>query len=885
MEVVIAQAVVDKLSGIVAQKVSEEIALVCNFKEDFEWLNANSTIISGCLASANSQAVQEKPVKTWLHHVQDVVWDAEDIVEECAVRPIYTSSVTQSCVCNPDELIFRYRMAKRIQEVKKRIRSVMESGQQLELFQARLHQPSSSAAGEAARKENRRLPFDSHPVGIEPKLKSLRLMIDQSTVPVIAVVGMAGAGKTFLVRNVFERIDQGYEYKIWFSISQSYTVRQLQMDLASYTNEIDKQNLNDLSENRRAELIHGALQGKKSLIVLDDVWRAASENNIIERLGLPIAPESQCKVVVTSRDRKICEKLRSLLYNVELLSEEESWQLFCAHAFGGEPPVYLQEIAPKVSQRCGNLPLALKIIGASLARCTEIREWDSKVDQLPEFSGPNSDAVTHIFKLSYDSLPPTLKLCFSYVSFFPEDERIDAEYLINLWIAEGFIPQGEDQWAVAWHYLDQLANLCLLEVEEDEYLVKHCKIHDLVLDLAIDISKEHQCKFSVDDDFRSARRILLRKKEIENKDIVKGRASCPKSLRTLSLYETPIEIIEKKFVSPMRLLRVLDLSKTQISTLPPCVGKLKILKLLNLSRTGTKKVPECVRSLKSHLFLDLSHCGLESLPNWINKLKCLQHLNIIGCKGDLLSQMPKGISELVALRVLRSNNLKLSVTEDGLLKLEDVAKLTCLQELSIEVKHAVEDGTFAQQLEMRHLSVKSTLSSASAQPPNLSRMRHLQTLKLKKFAVPNWVFALHDLAHLELANCECRNYPELQALPHLKKLILDGNRSCKNLPKGFGKPSGFPKLRFLHIQNFSHLEELPDLEDRAMAVLEEFYVGFCPRVSKVPEGLEWLTKLRKVYYTGDRTDGLNKSRKIWDEFRQNIEDENGPRVKIILTII
>ncbi|GLJ34973.1 hypothetical protein SUGI_0703880 [Cryptomeria japonica] len=141
--------------------------------------------------------------------------------------------------------------------------------------------------------------------------------------------------------------------------------------------------------------------------------------------------------------------------------------------------------------------------------------------------------------------------------------------------------------------------------------------------------------------------------------------------------------------------------------------------------------------------------------------------------------MPKGISELVALRVLRSNNLKLSFKEDGLLKLEDVAKLTCLQELRIEVKHAVEDGTFAQQLEMRHLSVKSTLSSASAQPPNLCRMRHLQTLKLKKFAVPNWVCALHDLAHLELANCECRNYPELQALPHLEKLILDGNRSCK----------------------------------------------------------------------------------------------------------
>ncbi|XP_059067988.1 disease resistance protein RPM1-like [Cryptomeria japonica] len=271
-----------------------------------------------------------------------------------------------------------------------------------------------------------------------------------------------------------------------------------------------------------------------------------------------------------------------------------------------------------------------------------------------------------------------------------EDEKIHCEYLINLWIAEGLIPQGEDQWEVAWSYLYELANLCLLEVWEDWSLIKYCKIHDLLLDLAIDIAKVNRCTFALEDVFTSEtksdlwRRILVAKKEIDDEVIAKGMVCCPRSLRTLSLHNNPIEKFEAKFFSPVRLLRVLDLSRTQISTLPPCVGKQKLLKLLNLSWTTIKEVPICVRSLTSLVMLDLSWCRqLQRLPEWINEMKSLEHLNVKDCHYELGIHMPKGISELVSLRVLRSDRLRLSVEDNGLLKLEDVAKLTHLQELSL----------------------------------------------------------------------------------------------------------------------------------------------------------------------------------------------------------
>ncbi|GLJ34957.1 hypothetical protein SUGI_0703400 [Cryptomeria japonica] len=748
----IAVAIIDKLSKIIVEpivkKTCQEIALVCNFTRDFDWLK-ELTSIHDFLVDVNLRAVQDKGVKRWLNRVQDVAWEAEDIVEECALCPLYASNVTQSCVCSPVELYFRYKMAKRIQKVKERVIFITKGGEQLKLLGELVSALSEQSSSNAERKENSLLPSDSQPVGIELKVQKLITEIDGSTVPVIAVVGMGGAGKTFLLKNAFKKIRARYTHSIWLSISQAYSIKKLQLDLMKTLNV----EVNDVSEDYAAQLIHDALRGTESLIVLDDVLRVDREKNIMTSLGLPVGPESQCKVVVTTRNRQICDNLGALPYDMELLSEQESWKLFCAHAFPDEPvPDQLQAIASQVEKECGRLPLALKITGASLSRCTELKKWEFKLNQLKKvdlvkFVDPNYDLIMHILELSYDSLPPPLK----------------------------------------------------------------------------------------------------------QEAIVQTRESCPRSLRTLSLYETSIEKVEKKFVSPVRLLRVLDLSNTQISTLPPCVGKLKILKLLNLSCTKIKKVPKCVKSLKRLLFLDLSDCELERLPKWINKLKCLQHLNISGCNDDLLSHMPKGISKLVDLRVLRSSHLRFCAEKDGFLKLEDLPKLTCLQDVSLEVNKEMNNGTFAQQPYMSYLSVKSS-GAISSLPPNLSDMQYLQTLKLEKFAVPNWLCALTDLAYLKLEKCDCSYYPEFQNLPNLKKLVLDGDNTCTELPKVFGKPSGFPKLRFLTIMNFSHLEVLPDMEDGAMPFLQEFYVGSCPRVKKVPEGLEWLTKLKKFYYTGNEND-------------------------------
>ncbi|GLJ52551.1 hypothetical protein SUGI_1118310 [Cryptomeria japonica] len=209
---------------------------------------------------------------------------------------------------------------------------------------------------------------------------------------------------------------------------------------------------------------------------------------------------------------------------MEYLTDEESWRLFYAYAFPGcevnKAPEYLEEVALNIVKECGKLPLAVKTTAASLTNTALPRDWHSKFSKLKKV-GTSNYPVMDILRFSDNSLPAHLKACFAYLSFFPGDEELECAYLINLWMGEGFIPAGENP----WDCLDQLANLCLVEVWEDEWrLKKYCKIHDLLLDLAILISKENKCAFPVEDAFSKLHsvntggdrwcRLFLSKKEL-----------------------------------------------------------------------------------------------------------------------------------------------------------------------------------------------------------------------------------------------------------------------------------------------------------------------------------------------------------------------------------
>ncbi|GLJ10731.1 hypothetical protein SUGI_0134000 [Cryptomeria japonica] len=67
---------------------------------------------------------------------------------------------------------------------------------------------------------------------------------------------------------------------------------------------------------------------------------------------------------------------------------------------------------------------------------------------------------------SYDALESDeLRLCFVYLAAYREDEEIDADELIQLWLAEGLVKRREEG---RHGFLGTLANRCLVEIEVTE---------------------------------------------------------------------------------------------------------------------------------------------------------------------------------------------------------------------------------------------------------------------------------------------------------------------------------------------------------------------------------------------------------------------------------
>ena len=90
-----------------------------------------------------------------------------------------------------------------------------------------------------------------------------------------------------------------------------------------------------------------------------------------------------------------------------------------------------------------------------------------------------------------------LKPCFLYCGVFPEDSEIKASKLIRLWVAEGGKETLED---VAEDYLNDLIQRGVIQVADTNAYgrVKSCRMHDLLLDLAISEAKEEKL-FEVDE--------------------------------------------------------------------------------------------------------------------------------------------------------------------------------------------------------------------------------------------------------------------------------------------------------------------------------------------------------------------------------------------------
>ncbi|CAN7057629.1 unnamed protein product [Brassica oleracea var. botrytis] len=127
-------------------------------------------------------------------------------------------------------------------------------------------------------------------------------------------------------------------------------------------------------------LVSQNLQVEKIQNEIDDIWRKVDLKEIVLfkliQHGIPFpSPKNGSKVVFTTRSKEVCGRMGTDDdLEVEKLDQKNAWELFQQKVRGtilaSDPKIL--DLAKQICERCQGLPLALNVIGETMACKTSV---------------------------------------------------------------------------------------------------------------------------------------------------------------------------------------------------------------------------------------------------------------------------------------------------------------------------------------------------------------------------------------------------------------------------------------------------------------------------------------------------------------------------------
>ncbi|XP_040383126.1 disease resistance protein Pik-2-like [Oryza brachyantha] len=477
---------------------------------------------------------------------------------------------------------------------------------------------------------------------------------------VISVWGMGGVGKTTLVREVYQspELSGMFDKRAWVTIMRPFNCSHHLKSLAV-----------QFGDGNKADNLTVLLQGKKYLIVLDDVWFISEWNEIVPHL-----PETagSC-VIVTTRQQSIAKhcsnKESDDIHILRMLESNHARELFTRKVFKEDNweekyPELVGQVEP-IIKKCNGLPLAIVTIGGFLANQPKSvltwRKLNEHISAELEMN-PELDTIRTVLLKSYDGLPYHLKSCFLYLCIFPEDHKVSRKRLMQRWIAEGYAceARGKSSIEIAHdNFIELISRSMVLPAAQNSIKlgrgIDYCQLHDLMREISITKSIEENLVLRLEDGCSSNSHGATRHLAISSN--WKGDEHEFQSIVDLSRVRSitvfgrwkPFFISEK-----MRMLRVLDLEDAHglVEHHLEHIGKLIHLKYLSLSGYGNiLHLPDSLGNLRQLETLDIRYTTIAILPRTIVKLRKLKYLHA-GASGMSSS---KSLAER-SLRLLRNGS-------------------------------------------------------------------------------------------------------------------------------------------------------------------------------------------------------------------------------------
>ncbi|OEL23882.1 AP-1 complex subunit mu-2 [Dichanthelium oligosanthes] len=526
----------------------------------------------------------------WMESVAALEGDAEMLQDDFGSRPSSWSPWSA------------YQISKRADEMRSLARSLKSKGD----FETVVSQACSSLLMEMP---------SSECVGREPMLEELYALVQDDSVSIVGIHGMAGVGKSTLLRafhnGMVSRMahldiiicaempdDDGCDYEEELQIS---VINQLRLQLQKAT------------KKDRAAALFSTLSKKKFLLVIDNLWVPIN----LGAMGIPCSSSalrrSNSKIVLATRNEEVCDRMdvRKKM-RVGCLPWESSWALFQGKAAGAElvrSSSEMRAYAEELARNCGGLPFALVTVARAMASKRTVQEWKHATMALS--TRPGSIAKTWVI-----------------------------DYCIGEEAIDGFSNPEEAVHPVVRLLIAWMVSACGRETSR--WLVRP----GAGLTDAPD-----------SEGWKRARRMSLMDNQIS---VLPSAPSCPDLLTLLLCENRKLAKIPDTFFQSMPRLRVLDLSNTAIERLPVGIRALPDLQHLDVSHTNLVALPQEVGTLGELRFLQLSWTPrLRDIPSGvISSLLKLRALHMYSSYADW-----EDLDELESLWQLRSLDLTLQTVE------------------------------------------------------------------------------------------------------------------------------------------------------------------------------------------------------------------------------
>ncbi|XP_045787561.1 disease resistance protein RGA2-like [Trifolium pratense] len=481
-----------------------EFARINGLKDELERLKEHVETCKAVLLDLDGKQEQSHAEQNLVTRLKDVLIPADNLLDEFAIQDMINKRDRNKLkkVLHPYSLK-KLDMAHEIEKIQKKFDDVLKimPGLNLNLNVSAVEKTNSEW------RETGSYVQESEIIGRDDDKENIISLLRQShgdpNVSFVAVVGIGGMGKTTLAQLVYsdEKVQNLFEKSMWVCVSDNFDVKTILKNMLKSL--LPKEKIDDtLTLDNLQSMLRDNLNGKRYLLVLDDIWNDSFEKwDKLMRTYLMCGAQGS-KVVVTTRDTSVAHRMGVKdPYVLSHLIPEKSWSLLKKIAFEDDTirvDQKIESVGKEIAEKCKGVPLAIRSLGSILKNKSEEKEWNDVLRGDFWKLCEDKDSILPVLKLSYNNLSPQQRQCFAYCSLFPKDWEFEKDELVQMWMAHGYLDCPVEGKCIE-DVGNQFVNIFLMksffqEPKWNEYgdLIGF-KMHDLMHDLAKQVAGDDCC--------------------------------------------------------------------------------------------------------------------------------------------------------------------------------------------------------------------------------------------------------------------------------------------------------------------------------------------------------------------------------------------------------